>query len=187
MCLASSYFNALFRHDFKESGTAAQCRDIVLLVRLLDVNPISHMMITIADSGRVRVLMYEQEDEPDALVNLCKILHMQYTWPKPMNSTELLHLGIVADKHSCVKAIHLAIEALFPVDIAKLDCNATRDLIVAAYLLDHASLFNTYTNLILTAYLDPLTDLAFSEIGRRIPVRAWCKFTRYLHAALQLT
>lgn len=38
------------------------------------------------------------EDEPDAVVNLLKILHMQYTWPKPMAPLELVALAIVTDK-----------------------------------------------------------------------------------------
>lgn len=73
LSFASTYFSALFRHNFKEGGIAVQGGDIVL-----------------------------EEDEPDALVNLCKILHMQYTAPRPMSPTELLHLAIVADKYGCV-------------------------------------------------------------------------------------
>ena len=38
------------------------------------------------------------EDEQDAAVNLLKILHMQYTWPKPMSPLELAALARVADK-----------------------------------------------------------------------------------------
>ena len=117
------------------------------------------------------------EDEPDAMVNLCKILHMQYTAPKPMNSKELLHLGIVAEKYGCVKAIRLAVEPLFPTDTKSwtIDLWATRDLVVAAYLLDHGPMFSTYNCIIFTRYTHSLAEVALSEVGQRIPIAAWRK------------
>jgi hypothetical protein len=122
------------------------------------------------------------EDEPDALVNLCKILHMQYTAPKPMTSTELLHLGIVADKYGCVKAIQLAVEALFPTNLnfytITMGVVATRDLVVAAYLLDHAAMFDQYTRIIFTCHSHSLAVIALSETGQRMPVAAWRKCNR---------
>lgn len=159
LCFASKYFNTLFSVNFSEGGLAEQGQDIIL-----------------------------EEDEPDAVVNLCKILHMQYTWPKPMRPKELLHLGIVADKYGCVKAIHLTLEALFPrLHGLKPDPWEVRDLIVAAYLLDHPERFNKYTHGMLTGNSKSLTEIALSEMSQRIPTAAWCKCTRRLSSYLRTT
>lgn len=147
LSFSSKYFNALFSRNFQEGGLAEQGGDVVLA-----------------------------EDEPDALVNLCKILHMQYTWPKPMSPREILHLGIVADKYECVQAIHLTLDALFP-RIARTmhGCWEMRDLIVAAYLLDYPDMFNRYTYKMSMSYTKPLSEVALGEMSQRIPIAVWCK------------
>lgn len=146
LSFASAYFKALFNHSFKENNAVDQGADIVL-----------------------------KEDEPDALVNLCKVLHMKYTWPKPMNPTELLHLAIVADKYSCVEAIRLAAEPLFPTALTSDTTKSTdtRDLMVASFLLDHAYFFNTYSMVMLMLFSDPLPEMALAGVGQRIPIAAW--------------
>jgi hypothetical protein len=145
LCFASKYFNALFSSKFSEGGLAEQGQDVML-----------------------------GEDEPDAVVNLCKILHMKYTWPTPMNPKELLHLAIVADKYDCVKAIHLAVQPLFRTGTFSCDCWGARDLIVASYLLGHPRYFCEYTKMMLAHYSYPLAEIGVSEVGRRIPISTRC-------------
>ena len=146
LSFASSYFNSLFSDKFKESQSVGQGNDIVL-----------------------------EEDEPDAVVNLCKIFHMKYTWPKPMHSNELLQLAIVADKYDCVKAIALAIESLFPQGVFTCSGSGARDLVVAAYLLDHPYNFTECSKCLLGLCSLPLSKIGDSQIGQRVPLQAWCK------------
>ena len=148
LSFASQYFNALFSGQFSEGGLAERGQDVML-----------------------------EEDEPDAVVNLCKILHMKYTWPTPMNPKELLHLAIVADKYDCVEAIHLAVQPLFPTGRFPGGCWAARDMIVASYLLDHPHYFSIYTKMMLARYSYPLAEIGMSEVGRRIPISTWRKYT----------
>ena len=145
LCFASKYFNALFSGNFSESVFEGQGQDVPL-----------------------------EEDEPDAVVNLCKILHMKYTWPASMTPKELLHLAIVADKYDCVKALQLSVQSLFP--RSKLTCDAwgVRDLIVASYLLDHPEWFQKYTKILIGSYTQPLSEIGLSEMGQRVPMAVWC-------------
>lgn len=91
-----------------------------------------------------------------------------------MSSLQLLHLAIVSDKYGCVKAINLTLDALFPKEIKGLYASSMRDLVVASYLLDHPSLFWKFTNSIFADYTEPLVEIAFSEMGQRVPALAWC-------------
>ena len=85
LSMVSSYSRVMFSSNFREGASATVGEDIKLT-----------------------------EDEPYAAINLLKILHMNYTAPKPMGSLELLHVAIVADKWDCAKAIYLTLDGLAP-------------------------------------------------------------------------
>ena len=118
LSLASKYFRALFNPKFSEAKVVEEGKDIMLI-----------------------------EDEPEAVTNLVKILHMQYTWPRPMSPLEVLALSVVADKYGCVKALNLSTEALFPRDVGskRLNSMTMLNLATAAYLLDQPKFFFIYT------------------------------------------
>ena len=145
---ASDYFKTLFSNKFSEGHLAELDSNIEL-----------------------------EEDEPEAVVNLCKILHMKYTGLRPMGATELLRLAIVADKYMCVEAIGLAADALFPTETKGMACEPVRDLVVAAYLLDQPAHFRRCTKAIMTDYTKSFATVALSEEGQRVPATVWRKYT----------
>jgi len=115
------------------------------------------------------------EDEPDAIVNLMKILHMQYTWPIPMTALELVSLAVVADKYDCVKAIQLSLGNLFPSIPESFTAKDMVKLAAAAYLFDNPHFFRACTFKLLISYPDSVKDFARLETAQHIPLQAWCK------------
>jgi len=114
------------------------------------------------------------EDEPDAIVSLMKILHMQYTGPMPMTALELVSLAVVTDKYDCVKAVRLSLDALFPAATARLlPVTDMVKLAVAAYLLDYPTLFTKTTFNLTVSYSASCSKLAELDIAQRIPLQAW--------------
>lgn len=116
LSFASKYFNALFSRNFSEGSTAAHGQDMTF-----------------------------EGDQANAVTNLLTILHMRKEGPQPMEPGDLVQLGIVADKYDCVKALRLTLDTLFPQFSVYFHSRAVRELVVAAFLLDHAKLFNHLT------------------------------------------
>ena len=115
------------------------------------------------------------EDEPDAIVNLCKILHRRYTLPTLMAPFALLQLAIVADKYSCLQAVRMSLDALFPKQISW-DRRSMLELIMASYVLDHAQLYYQYSQSFMMDHPQPLASLLYDEAANRVPIAAWCKY-----------
>jgi hypothetical protein len=83
----------------------------------------------------------------------------------------------------------LTLDALFPADKNEwnIDVWATRDLVVASYLLDHPAKFNTYSRIIFTTYSESLADIGLSEVGHRIAAAAWRKWEWRISTISRLT
>lgn len=150
LCIASPYFHAMFK-GFSESAATENGRDIEL-----------------------------NEDEPDAVANLLKILHMKYTSPRPMSALELVALAIVADKYDCVTALSLSVDALCPRDVPdRRKAGDMVNLIAASYLLDHPLSFNKYTKCLIMDFSESMMDLARFEMVQRVPSLVWRRFLLY--------
>lgn len=118
------------------------------------------------------------EDEPEAVINLFRILHLQYTAPTPMTVANITGLAVVADKYDCVKAIQLGLGALFPQMSMFMPAEDIVKLAVAAHLLDRPQLFRSYTSRLMTAYSDSIPEYTRHQIAQRIPSHAWSKLDK---------
>ncbi|KAK5135234.1 hypothetical protein LTR08_005484 [Meristemomyces frigidus] len=148
LSLVSKYFTTLFSATFKEGGDAATGKPIKL-----------------------------EDDDPKAVITLCKILHMQYE-PSgvSLTSNELLDLAIVADKYDCVKPLALSLRSIFPdTGIYRAPFIDDANLVCASYLLDHPSLFRRYTQAIVKDHTTSFKNLASSGMGQRLPMALWLK------------
>lgn len=122
-----------------------------------------------------------EEGNVEGILDLLAILHMRYDGSIPMSPRDILQLAIVADKYDCVKAISLTLDTLFPRCTAALHLWDARDVIVAAFILDHPKIFRNSTREILMSQAGTFADIAQTEIGQRVPVKAWRKLPRSLN------
>lgn len=147
LSLVSKYFATLFGNTFKEGDIAAAGKEVLL-----------------------------KDDGAKAFVMLCKILHMRFPLPgQPLTAREVLDLAIVADKYGCVQALSLSLRSLFP-DKATSGGTTFQDMgkfMCAAYLLDHAHLFQKFTRAIMADYTEPFTELALTDMGKHLPMTIW--------------
>ena len=152
---ASQYFHALFGPAFQEGGQLADGKDIEI-----------------------------KEEDTEAFVVLCKLLHTQYEIPKErLPSKKILAIAVVADQYACVKAVSLPMTVLFPL----FECSGKPDalsmdeiaqFIIATYLLDHPQLFHHFTAKICTSsYNRPLTSITKLPGAGRVPSDVWRKRT----------
>ncbi|KAK5128554.1 hypothetical protein LTR85_003225 [Meristemomyces frigidus] len=149
LCFASKYFATLFSNTFKEGDIATTGKEVKL-----------------------------NDDEPKAFVTLCKILHMRYDTPdKPLAAHDVLGVAIVADKYDCVHALALSVRSIFPEQAPMgTTFQGAGELVCAAYLLDQPLLFERFTQAIMRDYAESFLQIAFSEMGRRVPMATWRMF-----------
>ena len=86
------------------------------------------------------------EDEPEAVTNLVKILHMQYTWPRPMSHWRCLP-SLCGGQVWVRESPQLEHGSLVSRDVGskRLNSMTMLNLATAAYLLDQPKFFFIYT------------------------------------------
>ncbi|KAK4956310.1 hypothetical protein LTR10_005832 [Elasticomyces elasticus] len=134
----SSHFKTMLGPDFKEGRDLAQATD----------------PLEIALKG----------DDPEAMVMLCRALHMQFVAvPDELTPTTLRALAIVVDKYDCSGALRYASESwVRKVAKSAAPCELP-DVLCAAYHLQQAELFGDIGKSLVLKSEGPIIDLAGHE------------------------
>ena len=127
------------------------------------------------------------DDDPEAMVSLCKIVHFRADnsdiltgRPSPQLGVQLLKLAIVVDKYECIDSLGLASDAIFERFVhceqeVRESMECTANLTAAAYMLQKQLYFALFTRRLVLDHCNPYTEVLEYACVPIIPTVALCK------------